>query len=603
MALSPLPPAPNRQNPVQFPARSDAFFAALVGFRNEINALIGDFNNTAGSKATLPNSWKMFSSRTAAVEFGQDNLPPAISRIVTTEGDQWVLRGPGQTSDALFTGYPAWGIIHRVYISTAVDDLIATVEQNRVNDVGALRSEVRNGRVYYEAATDTPSGRDIPDWADFVITAHFASGVTRAWRPRGAPEGGLETDNIKLDANGRWWTRMQDAAVGNAIRDGGIITTVNIGGTGDAITADIAPAFIEAGITALGGASEIEYIPVATNTADNPTFSIGGQGFAIRNADGTVWPADGFIVGRSYKLRRRGGILRVVNGDATSVELAALSFLVAGKADIADSGKIFASRQGAVDAGQINLPPALTRILTLEESGIVIRGPGVTGDQLFTTFPNWGIIQQVPYRSVVETMLSQLDSNRISVDRVASLIPIVNVTVSGTVDGITTLDGTVSSSAESNGVIPVGGSVIRFTMPSGAVGPLRLNIAGDTDRALMDERNAGALTADEVIPGSVLVFERRGGNWILVSGRRPTPFLGDESFRVPDTMDEVWYKLLSARDGTPWLGAYVDGSWAAPTAFGAFRWAGDDMIIFETQSGEPLLAFAPDGSLIFKERA
>ena len=349
-------------------------------------------------KADLTSSGKFFGSRADAVAAGQAALPASLGRVIVEEGDYIVWRGPGQTGDQLFSSYPNWGIVRRVPTESVVNAL-----------VGELRTEVRNGRVYYEAAAETPSGQNIPTWADFVTTGHNASGTTRDWRPRGAPEDGLEADNVKLDANGRWWTRMRDAAAGAAIRDGGIITTVNIGGTGDAITADIAPAFIEAGITSLGGASEIEYIPTASNTTNNPTLAIGGQTFGIRNADGSAWPAENFAVGRSYKLRRRGGILRVSNGDATSVELAALSFLIGGKADITNSGKIFPTRAAAEAAGQENIPAALDRITTIEGDYWVIRGTGATTDRLFEGYPAWGVIDRVPMARVIEATSARGD--------------------------------------------------------------------------------------------------------------------------------------------------------------------------------------------------
>lgn len=108
-----------------------------------------------------------------------------------------------------------------------------------------------------------------------------------------------------------------------AIRDSGILKLGNYGGTGDAITADLIGNIANAGISTLSGASEIEYIPVATNSAPNPAISIGGTSFGIRNADGGNWPAGAFVVGRSYKLRRRGTVLHVVSGDVVRDEIQA----------------------------------------------------------------------------------------------------------------------------------------------------------------------------------------------------------------------------------------------------------------------------------------
>lgn len=99
-----------------------------------------------------------------------------------------------------------------------------------------------------------------------------------------------------------------------ALRDSVLLPLINIGGTGDAITAELQTSMTNAGITTLSAASQIEYIPAASNTAVNPTLSVGGTTYPIRDADGGTWPANGFVVGRSYLLRRRNTVLRVITG-------------------------------------------------------------------------------------------------------------------------------------------------------------------------------------------------------------------------------------------------------------------------------------------------
>ena len=99
-----------------------------------------------------------------------------------------------------------------------------------------------------------------------------------------------------------------------ALRDAGVLPLSNVGGTGDAITAQLLPSLHEAGVTTLSAVSQVEYVPVATNTVANPTLTIGGATYPVRDADGDNWPANGFVVGRSYILRRRNTILRVITG-------------------------------------------------------------------------------------------------------------------------------------------------------------------------------------------------------------------------------------------------------------------------------------------------
>lgn len=72
------------------------------------------------------------------------------------------------------------------------------------------------------------------------------------------------------------------------------------------------------------------------------------------------------------------------------------------------------------------------------------------------------------------------------------------------------------------------------------------------------------------------------------------------AFRNPDVTSTTLFQLLKTYAGPAVLGFRADGSWAEPTPFGGLRWPGDDLVVFETQAGDPLLAFAPDGTLIAK---
>ena len=219
----------------------------------------------------------------------------------------------------------------------------------------------------------------------------------------------------------------------NGLRDAGTLRTVNVAGTGNAITADLSDTMANAGISGLSGAADIEYIPVATNEADNPTITIAGATYGIRNADGRTWPAGGFVIGRSYKLRRRGTSMRVIAGDVTSIELSSaradLDTAIAGeiadriaaddairasKADLQNSGKFFTSRDAAVAAGQANLPGNLSMIVTVEGDWIVFRSfSNASDDPLFTTQPSWGVARRAPNQPVITAIQSDLDNGRV----------------------------------------------------------------------------------------------------------------------------------------------------------------------------------------------
>lgn len=105
-----------------------------------------------------------------------------------------------------------------------------------------------------------------------------------------------------------------DNAIRAAARDGLILPLVNVAGTGDAITADLSSTLIAAGITTLSSLAELDYVPIATNAAVNPTITVAGVTLGIRDAGGGDWPAGGFRVGYIYKLRRRGMTARVSGG-------------------------------------------------------------------------------------------------------------------------------------------------------------------------------------------------------------------------------------------------------------------------------------------------
>ncbi|WP_191569320.1 hypothetical protein, partial [Paracoccus yeei] len=67
------------------------------------------------------------------------------------------------------------------------------------------------------------------------------------------------------------------------------------------------------------------------------------------------------------------------------------------KADIANSGKVFPSRESAVTAGQEVLRPALSQIMTREGNYLVVRSAsGTADDPLFEAYPQWGAVMRIP---------------------------------------------------------------------------------------------------------------------------------------------------------------------------------------------------------------
>lgn len=109
-----------------------------------------------------------------------------------------------------------------------------------------------------------------------------------------------------------------------SLEAGSIIPLVNIGGTGNAITADLAAPAVAAGVTVTGRLS-VRYIPAATNSNDGETdvtlFVAGDEPRILRTEDGARLPAGYFVVGRAYTLDRRGATWRVSLGGTARADL------------------------------------------------------------------------------------------------------------------------------------------------------------------------------------------------------------------------------------------------------------------------------------------
>lgn len=115
------------------------------------------------------------------------------------------------------------------------------------------------------------------------------------------------------------------ATLAGALNVASVIPLINIGGTGNAITADLAVNAVAAGASVTASTS-VRYIPAATNSNDGETdvtlFIAGDEPRIVRTADGARLPAGFFVSGRAYTLDRRGAIWRVATGGVDRVELA-----------------------------------------------------------------------------------------------------------------------------------------------------------------------------------------------------------------------------------------------------------------------------------------
>ncbi|ARC37905.1 hypothetical protein A6J80_17480 [Paracoccus yeei] len=78
-----------------------------------------------------------------------------------------------------------------------------------------------------------------------------------------------------------------------------------------------------------------------------------------------------------------------------------------GKADIANSGKVFPSRESALTAGQEVLRPALSQIITREDDTLAVRSASATADDpLFESYPQWGVVFRAASRALLDDKAS-----------------------------------------------------------------------------------------------------------------------------------------------------------------------------------------------------
>ncbi|WP_304619529.1 hypothetical protein [Paracoccus sediminilitoris] len=107
---------------------------------------------------------------------------------------------------------------------------------------------------------------------------------------------------------------------------------------GNSYSAAIASASADIGGSDIVGGSSFWFIPPVTNPAANPDLTVGANKRGIRRADGSTWPAGGFVASRPYLLMRSGNTYLVLYGEVTRVELdAALAAPLRTKVTITDT--------------------------------------------------------------------------------------------------------------------------------------------------------------------------------------------------------------------------------------------------------------------------
>lgn len=159
-----------------------------------------------------------------------------------------------------------------------------------------------------------PAGTIATVWGDTAGQngVYRKSGVagSGSWSRMGdLPQNQLTTDQLAAKADQAALATEATARI-NATRDAGVLPLANIGGTANAITADIAPAM--EGVT-LSNLSTVELIPGAANTGA-VTLDVGGAGaWPVQRRDGSALAAGDLKANVSLVLRRRANAWRAIH--------------------------------------------------------------------------------------------------------------------------------------------------------------------------------------------------------------------------------------------------------------------------------------------------
>ena len=289
---------------------------------------------------------------------------------------------------------PVYGVSPNQYSTESA------LENNINNALSALWTEALRygGRSFASRADAVAAGQsELPAIVGLVFTREGSTLVMRG--------PGQTADDPLFGTYPSWGVIARNDSV-TAIRDAGIITLQSVGGTANAITADISTSLQSAGAV-IGGQSIVELIPLTTNTNTTVTLSIGGDTPAnIKTEDNSAPPAGSIVAGRSYLLRKRGTEWRMLAGAVAMV-------------DATNTAKLYTSRADMLSAGQAFLQAKYSRALVVEDDVITLRGNGATDDQLFPTYPYWGVLYRYPQHD-----RRQLDAGFVVVTQTAdSVIP------------------------------------------------------------------------------------------------------------------------------------------------------------------------------------
>ena len=263
-------------------------------------------------------------------------MPPTVTDINRVFRDHVRYTGDGQpnapVNSPLPTGSPMSGVFNAT--KKEIRDVLIQILQG-LGDPAALDlllTEMRFRKVIHTANANF-ANTTFGEGVETVIFRNVSN--TMIWQRLNAAPVPVVTGKHQQDAQGQWWERVFQA----------LDTTPSYASRAAAVTgAALLPTSVTQIIVVESGQLVMRS---RTASADDPLFPSGAR-----------W----------------GATLRL---------------------DVANAGKLYHSRQAAVDVGQSSNPGTLGRIITFEGTAIVVRGPGATlDDPLFPSNPSWGVIQR-----------------------------------------------------------------------------------------------------------------------------------------------------------------------------------------------------------------
>lgn len=361
-----------------------------------------------------------------------------------------------------------------------------------------------SGKSFRSRADAVAFGQDeLPFGLAVVVTLE---GGVITWR------GPFQSADDPLFGTAPFWGVLARADVASALRDTGVMTLEAVGGTADAITASLPLAAKRNGVLATSSTSIVEIIPTATNTGTvEPTLAIdGGTAALIRSETGAALTAGQLEAGRSYLLRRRGALWRVISGASFADLTTARTERIAVDAQ---TGAIMLDNIGGSGDAITGEVPSILKTYGLSAANIrnvqftVLsantgrptlnidsQGPVQVWDQNNTDLPAGTLVPGVLYQAVKASNRWRVQAIARRVDLEAQGATIVSqsgavtLTVGGTANAIT-------------GALPVG---IAVTPPSVAFVALAPNTGGVTLQVGSDAgRSLRTLTGATLAPGQI----------------------------------------------------------------------------------------------------